>query len=54
MTIRMAVGRVQGVKKVTGEAKSRTVTVEYEPSTATVEAIYEALKRVGYEATTLA
>ena len=53
MTIRMAVGRVQGVKKVTGEAKSRTVTVEYDASTVTEEAIYEALKRVGYEATTL-
>jgi len=53
MTVRMAVGRLQGVNKVSGEVKSRTVTVEYDASTVTVEAIHEALKRVGYEATTL-
>ena len=54
MTIRMAVGRLKGVNKVSGEAKSRTVTVEYDASTVTVEAIQEALKRVGYDGTTLA
>ena len=53
MTIRLAVGRLQGVDKVSGEVKTRTVTVEYEPSTVTVEAIHEALKRVGFEGTTL-
>ncbi len=45
----MAVGRLQGLGKITGEAKSRTLTVEYEPATVAVEAIQEALKGIGYE-----
>ncbi len=51
MTIRMAVGRLQGVGKISGEVKARTVTVEYEPSTLTVKAVQDALKGLGYEST---
>ncbi len=51
MSIRMAVGRIKGVGKISGDDKSRTVTVEYEPTALTVEAIQEALKGVGYEST---
>ncbi len=53
MTIRMAVGRLNGVGKISGEAKSKTLTVEYEPSALTVEAVQEALEQIGYESTTL-
>ncbi len=53
MTIRMAVGRLNGVGKISGEAKSKTLTVEYEPSALTVEAVQAALKQIGYESTTL-
>ncbi len=53
MTIRLAVGRLNGVGKISGEAKSNTLTVEYEPSSLTVEAVQEALKQIGYESTTL-
>ncbi len=53
MTIRMAVGRLNGVGKISGEAKSKTLTVEYEPSEMTVESVQEALKQIGYESTTL-
>ncbi len=52
MTIRLAVGRLNGVGKISGEAKSKTVTVAYEPSELTVEAVQEALKQIGYESTT--
>lgn len=54
MTIRMAVGRLQGISSINGEAKSRTLTVEYEPPTVTVEGIQSALKQVGYESTLVA
>ncbi len=47
----MAVGRLQGISKVNGESKARTLTVEYEPSTVTVEGIQSALIQVGYEST---
>ncbi len=49
----MAVGRLNGVGKISGEAKSKTLTVEYEPSALMVEAVQEALKQIGYESTTL-
>ncbi len=51
MSIRMAVGRIQGIGKISGDDKSTTITVEYEPTALTVEAIQEALKGVGYEST---
>ena len=49
----MAVGRLQGVGKISGEVKSKTLQVEYEPSTLTVKAVQEALRRLGYESTQL-
>ncbi len=49
----MAVSRLQGVGKISGEVKSKTLAVEYEPSTLTVEAVQEALEGVGYESTQL-
>ena len=52
MTIRLAVGRLEGIGKISGQAKSKTLTVEYEPSVLTVDAVQEALKGIGYESTT--
>ena len=49
----MAVGRLQGIGKISGEVKSKNLQVEYEPSTLTVEAVQEALRRLGYESTQL-
>ncbi len=49
----MAVGQVNGTGKVSGDVKARTVSVEYEPSTVTVEAIQQALTTVGYDSTVL-
>ncbi len=54
MTIRLAVGRLKGIGKISGEAKSRTLKVEYEPSSVTVEGIQSALSQVGYESTLVA
>lgn len=51
MTIRLAVGRLEGIGKISGEAKSRTLKVDYEPSELTVEAVQEALEQIGYEST---
>ena len=51
MTIRMAVGRLQGFGKISGEVKAKTLRVEYDPSTLTVKAVQEALEAVGYEST---
>ena len=52
MTIRLAVGRLKGIGKISGHAKSKTLTVEYEPSVLTVDAVQDALKEIGYESTT--
>ena len=49
MTIRLAVGRLKGIGKISGDAKSRTLNVEYEPSVLTVEAIQDGLNQIGYE-----
>ncbi len=48
-TIRMAVGQVQGVVKVTGDAAHRTIDVVYDPATVNPESIEEALENVGYD-----
>ncbi len=53
MTIRLAVGRLKGIGKISGESKSATLTVEYEPSELTVEEVQEALKQIGYESVPL-
>ena len=50
----MAVGRVQGINKVDGESKNKTLTVEYEPASVTVEEIQNALIKIGYESTLVA
>ncbi len=50
-TIRMAVGRLQGIDSLNGDAKARTITVEYDASTLTVEQIQQALESVGYDST---
>ncbi len=47
----MAVGRLRGITKISGDAKARTMTVEYETSTVTVEQIQQALETVGYDST---
>lgn len=48
--MRLAVGRLGGgARFVSSEIASRTVSVEYEPATVTVEAIRDALRGVGYE-----
>jgi hypothetical protein len=47
----MAVGQLNGTGKVSGDSKSRTLTVEYEPSEVTVESMQEALLNIGYEST---
>ena len=49
MTIRLAVGRLKGIGKISGDAKSRTLKVEYEPSALTVKAIQDGLMQIGYE-----
>ena len=53
MTIRQAVGRLKGIGKISGEAKSKTLKVEYEPAVLTVEAVQDALKQIGYESVPL-
>ena len=50
----MAVGRVEGISKVEGESKGKTLTVEYESSSVTVEDIQNALIQLGYESTLVA
>ena len=50
----MAVGQVGGTGKVSGDVKARTVSVEYEPSTVTVEVIQQALATIGYESSLVA
>jgi copper chaperone CopZ len=50
----MAVGRLPGIGKVSGGVEPRTITVEYEPPTITVEAIQQALEKVGYDSTVVA
>ncbi len=49
----MAVGRLQGVSKISGEVKSRTLTVEFEPTVVTVEAIQQALNAIAYDSAVL-
>ncbi len=50
----MAVGRLQGIGTINGEAKARTITVEYDASTLTVERIQQALESVGYDSSVVA
>ena len=54
VSVRTAVGRLNGVSKFSADEKARTVTVEFDPATLTPEAIRGAMERVGYESTVLA
>ncbi len=45
----MAVGQMQGVVQVTGDADERTIDVEYDPATVNAESIQEALENAGYD-----
>ena len=45
----MAVSQVDSVNTVDGDAKARTITVEYDPAAVKVEAIRKALDDIGYE-----
>jgi copper chaperone CopZ len=44
----MAVRRVNGVKSVDGNAKDKTVTVQYDPDVTTIEDVQARMKRIGY------
>lgn len=50
----MAVGRLQGIDSINGDAKARTITVGYDASTLTVKGIQQALENVGYDSTVVA
>lgn len=52
-TIRMAVSRLDGVDKISGDDKARTITVEHEPSSVAVDAIQQALESIGYDSTVI-
>ncbi len=43
----MAVSQVDGVNTVDGDAKARTISVEYDPAAVTVDAIRRALDDIG-------
>ena len=49
----MAVGQLKGTGKVSGDAKSRTLSVQYDSSEVAVESVQEALLQIGYESTVL-
>jgi copper chaperone CopZ len=46
----MAVRLVKGVQKVDGNAKAKTLTVEFDPQITSVGAIKKAMARAGYDA----
>ena len=46
----MAVRRVKGVLEVNGNAKERTVTIQFDQEMAGIEDIKVAMDRIGYEA----
>ena len=50
----MAVGHVRGIGELNGDAKSKTLCIEYDPSEVTVEGVQQALAGIGYESTVLA
>ncbi len=49
----MAVGRVKGIGELNGDAKSKTLSIEYDPSEVTAEGVQQALAGIGYESTVL-
>jgi len=46
----MAVRLVKGVQKVDGDAKAKTLAIEFDPQATSVEAIKKAMARAGYNA----
>lgn len=46
----MAVRLVQGVQKVAGDAKAKTLTIDFDPQVVSVEDIKRAMTRTGYDA----
>jgi len=46
----MAVRRVKGVQKVEGDARNKTLSIQFDPEVAYVETIKEAMGHLGYEA----
>ena len=49
--VQMAVRRLNGVGEVTGDWRSRTVTIEYDSESIDVEAIQQAMMVFGYDST---
>lgn len=47
--IRRAVRLLHGIGNITGDAKAKTLTVEYEPATVSVDAIQRAVDEAGYD-----
>ena len=48
----MAVGRVKGIGDLKADVKSKTLSIEYDPSDVTVEGVQQALADLGYDAGT--
>lgn len=46
----MAVRLVKGVQQVNGDAKAKTLTIEFDPQAISVEDIKKAMARAGYDA----
>ena len=44
----MAVRRVKGVLQVDGNAREKTMTMQFDPEVTSVEAIKQAMARIGY------
>ncbi|MCH8185862.1 MAG: hypothetical protein IH862_07165 [Chloroflexi bacterium] len=49
----MAVGHVKGIGEIDADTKSKTLSIEYDPSEVTVEGVQEALAGIGHESTVL-
>lgn len=49
----MAVSLLNGVSKVTGSAKAKTVTVEFDPDVLSLDQVLTEMTDLGYPATTV-
>ena len=49
----MAVSHVKGIGELSGDTKSKTLRIEYDPTEVTVEGVQQALAGIGYESTVL-
>jgi len=50
VAVRAAVGKLDGIEKVTASHEEGTAEVTYDPDQVTTEAIVEAIKKLGYAA----